>query len=241
MKKLKLAAKGSGAALEKALNLEETIKTDKISVLTREQDIIRQTTKQTDEQLANNQRFAELSTKIAAIEATRVSEAVRGAQVNVQLLKDRQKVLQVDQKILAANKSLFDAQARSRRIQAELQNMASDPTSNNTGVTALQERDLYEQELEERTTLAIREDELRRSAIGMEYDLLDAQARLLRARLVDAKENTDAIDDYIGKLDGARTAALAAQDGIFETTMAEIGLQSKLNQSAVEQSGYVCR
>ena len=50
-----------------------------------------------------------------------------------------------------------------------------------------------------------------------------------------------AIDDYIGKLDGARTAALAAQDGIFETTMAEIGLQSKLNQSAVEQSGYVCR
>ena len=46
-------------------------------------------------------------------------------------------------------------------------------------------------ELEERTTLAIREDELRRSAIGMEYDLLDAQARLLRARLVDAKENTD--------------------------------------------------
>ena len=160
-------------------------------MLTREQDIIRQTTKQTDEQLANNQRFAELSTKIAAIEATRVSEAVRGAQVNVQLLKDRQKVLQVDQKILAANKSLFDAQARSRRIQAELQNMASDPTSNNTGVTALQERDLYEQELEERTTLAIREDELRRSAIGMEYDLLDAQARLLRARLVDAKENTD--------------------------------------------------
>ena len=148
MKKLKLAAKGSGAALESALNLEETIKTDKISVLTREQDIIRQTTKQTDEQLANNQRFAELSTKIAAIEATRVSEAVRGAQVNVQLLKDRQKVLQVDQKILAANKSLFDAQARSRRIQAELQNMASDPTSNNTGVTALQERDLYKQEIE---------------------------------------------------------------------------------------------
>ena len=70
----------------------------------------------------------------------------------------------------------------------------------------------------------------------MEYDLLDAQASLLRARLVDAKENTDAIDDYIGKLDGARTAALAAQDGIFETTMAEIGLQSKLNQSAVEQA-----
>ena len=148
MKKLKLAAKGSGAALESALNLEETIKTDKISVLTAEQDIIRQTTKQTDEQLANNQRFAELSTKIAAIEATRVSEAVRGAQVNIQLLKDRQKVLQVDQKILAANKSLFDAQARSRRIQAELQNMASDPTSNNTGVTALQERDLYKQEIE---------------------------------------------------------------------------------------------
>ena len=236
LKKLKLAAKSSGAALEKALNLEETIKTDKISVLTREQDIIRQTTKQTDEQLANNQRFAELSTKIAAIEATRVSEAVRGAQVNIQFLKDRQKVLQVDQKILAANKSLFDAQARSRRIEAELQNMASDPTSNNTGVTALQERDLYEQELEKRTNLAIREDELRRSAIGMEYDLLGAQASLLRARLVDAKENTKAIDDYIGKLDGARTAALDAQDGIFKTTMAEIGLQSKLNQSAVEQA-----
>ena len=95
--------------------------------------------------------------------------------------------------------------------------------------------------MKERTTLAISEDELRRSAIGMEYDLLDAQASLLRARLVDAKENTDAIDNYIGKLDGARTAALAAQEGIFETTMAEIGLQSKLNQSAVEQAAMICR
>ena len=237
LKKLKLAAKGSGEALEAALNLEEKIKTDKISVLTAEQDIIRETTKQTDAQLANNERFAELSTKIAAIEATRVSAQVRSAQVSVQLVKDRQKMLSIDKKILSANKELFDAQARSRRIEAELQNMANDPTGRgDTGVSALQERDLYNQEIEARTELAIKEDELKRSAIEMEYDLLEAQAKLLRARLDDAKENTDGINNYIEMLGTARTAAISAQDGIFETTMNEMALQSKLNQSAVERA-----
>lgn len=234
MNKLKKATRESSLATGEFIDLQNATTNVRINALDAEEKIIRDSLGNDETKLAGNARLAEIASERLALAQKIISPELRSAEIAVVQVKEKQKLLGIEKKIATANRATFEAQAKSRRIMAEMETLTADPTSRDTGVTARQERDIFEKEKEQRIALALSEHELKKQAIEMEYDLLEAQAKLLRVRLQEANQNTDGINNYIEKLGEAETAANTAADAALANTLAQITLQSTTNQADVE-------
>lgn len=233
LKTLNKVRRDSPIGLEQALNLENSIAEKKRETYQAEVDLINLVTKKTKKE---KERILELEKLIGAEKEKIIPEEVIQAEVLVAQVRELQKMLKVRERIASATRREFESRAKMQRLQ-QIQINAEDKLLSDISLTAKQEKDIFEKNKKERIKLAKAEQGLKIEAINMEYDLLEAQAALLRERLKAEGLSTKSLDDYISKLGPARDAAIDAQIQAGRAALMEIqntGLNNSINtQNAV--------
>ena len=221
----------SSSALTQAFAVEKQINTLKVNALNAEQNLIDLTNATAEEK----QRSLEIERELAALGEEAESRAVQQAQINVVALQEKQKILGLQQKITQSARAEFEAASQLRRVEREIAN-SKDKLNNDTSVTPLQEKKIFENEKEQRLALINTEATIRLQGIEMEYDLLEAQALLLKERLKAAGVDTTSVNAYIAKLGDAETAAVAAANKQAELARKKLEVQGINNANEVQNT-----
>lgn len=222
----------SAGALEEAFRVEKEINTLKVNALNAERNLINLTSANADEK----QRVVEIERELAALREEAEKDEVQLAQIAVVRIQEKQKLLGLQQKISSATRAEFEAASQLRRVNQQIANEENRRLSNDTSVSPLQEKNIFEDELEERKKLIEDELTLRKQGIGLEYALLEAQAVLLRERLRAAKVDETSVNDYIAKLKDAKSAAVSAANKEAELARKQLELQGIENAQEVQRS-----
>ena len=225
------AASGSADALNKSLTLSNRIVEKKITEKEAELSLINLLTAGNEEL----KRAEELRSDIAGLSQKLLSNELIAAQVRVQEIADQQRLLGVQERIVSAKDAQARAEQQIARARIVLAN-AQDPLRQDISVRAKQEKDLFNQEYEARRRMVLEQNWIRIQGIEAEYDLLDAQAQLLRLRLQEAGLGTEGIDSYISKLGKAEEAALNAQRATTRAALISLARQKEENVISTEQA-----
>ena len=234
LKKLNKVRGQSSAALQEAFRVEKEINTIKVNALNAEQNLIDLTNATKEEK----QRSLEIERELAALGEEAESRAVQQAQIAVVALQEKQKILGLQQKITQSTRAEFEAASQLRRVEKEIANskQGSNKISNESGVTPLQEKKIFEGEKEQRLALINTEAAIRLKGIEMEYDLLEAQALLLKERLRAAGVDQSSVNAYIAQLGDAEKAAVAAANKQAELARKKLEVQGINNANEVQNT-----
>jgi len=220
----KIASSG-GDAQEAALKKSNEIVTLKRAELIAEKENINMLL--TEEQ--DKGRIVEIDKELLALKRQLISDTEIQLQANIANLNSEKKLLGINHKIGQAKKVIAEAEFKQARTNLKLAN-AADKSRSSMEITPRQEFELFQKEIEQRKGIIEDEFERKGEAIDMEYKLLDAQARLLRERLLAAGVETTNIDEYISKLGEAKQASLDANKAQLTQALNEVDIQAAQNK-----------
>jgi hypothetical protein len=195
----------------------------------------------------NAARITEIELERAAIANQRKSTEEIQLEVALVQLNTTKKLLDLKARIFAAEKQQTEELFKQQRIQAQQEASNTRRRGNSTALNAAEELKLFNALKEARERLLVAEKVSKKTTVKMEYDLLRAQAALLRTQMEDRDLPTTNIDNYISSLDGAQSSAIDLINTQFDTGMASLALEGtdKLNDvqnavlSAAGQGGTV--
>jgi hypothetical protein len=203
------------------------------------------------------QRSIELA-QLQDVEEKKLKQA-EISQASIQFLLDRNKeIYSVEQqrigamqelsayeeKIANSRKEQLDSSIQILRNQIELANLA-DPNRTTGALTAEQELAVFEMTKKLRMDAALEQYTLQQSAIDLEYDLLDAKYKFLRANLdvINAERTSkglapisiSALENVESRINAARNAATEAAGAAFNATISNIGLEGEQLKTAAQR------
>jgi len=208
-------------AMSESLNLERQILETKIKGL--------------QEEIKIRKLFgAELLDKQAEINALakglELNKATYDIEVKIAGIKQKQKLfgyaeieLRATQEILKANQTIASIKLRTSSASA------------NQDISVLDDYRLFKEQESERKKNLLDAYALKVQGIALEYQLLEAQTALEKAKLESAGIQSAIFDTYIGLLSTARNSAIAAAGATFTADTAGIGGESSDKQRAVLQ------
>lgn len=217
-KRYAAVSKESSEARRLQLAFEQTALAARDTALAQELEIYNTVEAQTE----NAGRITEIELERAAIANQRMSTEEMNLEVALVELNALNKNLELRTKIFGLQKQQVEESFKQQRIEAELAASNTRRRGNTTALNAKEELDLFYKQREEREKLLVAEKVSKRATVNMEYDLLRAQAALLREQMVQRKLPTTNIDNYISSLDGAQSTALDLINTQFDTANAAL-------------------
>ena len=218
LKSLSNLRKMDGDIAQRALDLEDKILNTKISALQAQLDnlTVLEATKE------NNATILDITSKIQGLEAERKSDAQERFEIVSAEAAFAQQQLNMQGRMQGALKSQLESREKLLR-QAKMLRNFEDPTRRTTKLTPKEERELQKTLAKERERIILKEGEITRAKINIEFRLIDEKYRLMAA---EAKGN----EALIKSITTARLLAMKtrreAEQASFKSDMAALGTLS---------------